>query len=371
MRIGFDGTPLQYTRSGVGTYVDQLLRHLVPACPEWEYLVYSNKPFTPNDLTGVQPFAGYFPRSRWVWEQFKLPRIIDESGVDLCHFMNNSAPWGCRVPYALTIHDASLFLYSQYHPKARLLTQRLLMPQVAQRAKAIITVSQASRQELIDVLRLSPEKVHVVHNAVGHHFRPLRDEAMRAQLRQQYRLPPKFILYVGTIEPRKNLRRLLAAFARLQAHQPDYHLVLVGPTGWMMDGALERETAAADLSGKVHFLGFVPQENLAGIYSLATLFAFPSLHEGFGIPLLEAMACGTPVLTSNRSAMPEVCGTAALLVDPESVEEIADGLNCLLGSDAQREWHIGQGFERVRRFSWAQAARKTAAIYEQILAGRP
>ncbi len=369
MRIGFDGTPLQYTRSGVGTYVEQLLRHLIPACPQWNYLLYSNKPFTHNDISGVQPFAGYFPRSRWVWEQFKLPRIIAQSGVDVCHFMNNSAPWGCRSPYVLTIHDASLFLFSQYHPRSRLLAQRLLMPQVARRAQAVITVSHASRQELIDILHLSPEKVHVVYNAVGQQFRPLHDEARRARLRQQYHLPPRFILYVGTIEPRKNLHRLLAAFARVQPHQPDCHLVLAGPNGWLMDGALEKEAATAGLSGKVHYLGFVPQADLPGLYSLATLFAFPSLHEGFGIPLLEAMACGTPVLTSNRSAMPEVSGTAAYLVDPESVEAIADGLNCLLDSATQREWHIAQGFERVRHFSWAQAAQQTAVIYKQILAG--
>lgn len=371
MRIGFDGTPLQYTRSGVGIYVEQLLRCLPLARPEWEYLLYTNKPFTSNGIPGIRPFAGYFPRSRWVWMQFKLPQIIPQSDVDLCHFMNNSAPTRCAAPYAITIHDASLFLFSQYHPWSRLAALRLLLPQAARRAQAVITVSQASRQELIKILRLSPEKVHVIHSAASQDFQPLRDQEQRNRLQQKYHLPPKFVLYVGAIEPRKNLLRLIAAFGRTQADHPDCHLVLVGPDGWMMNGALAKETIAANLSGKVHYLGFVPQADLPGIYSLATLFAFPSLHEGFGLPLLEAMACGTPVLTSNCSAMPEVSGAAAHLVDPNSVESMADGLNGLLNSAAQREWYIEQGFARARQFSWEQTARETAAVYEQVLAAKP
>lgn len=367
MRIGFDGTPLQYIRSGIGIYVEQLLRHLPKVCPQWEYLLYSNKPFASINIPGMTPFAGYFPPSRWVWMHFKLPQVISQSGVDLCHFMNNSAPMRCPSPYAITIHDASLFLFSQYHSWSRLLALRLLLPQAARRADVVITVSHASRRELIETLHLPPEKVRVVYSAVSGDFRPLHDEEKSAQLRQRYQLPQKFALYVGTIEPRKNLRRLVAAFAMIEAHHPDLHLVLAGPGGWKMNGALEKEAAA--LSGKVHFLGFVSQEDLPGIYSLATVFAFPSLHEGFGLPLLEAMACGVPVLTSNCSAMVEVSGSAAHLVDPISVESIADGLNSLLDSQAQREWYIGQGFQRVQQFSWEQTARETAAVYEGILAG--
>jgi glycosyltransferase involved in cell wall biosynthesis len=367
MRIGFDGTPLLYTRAGVGTYVEQLLGSLVQLHPHWEYLLYSNKPLMPNDPAGTVPFAGYFPHSRWIWEQLRLPRIINQSGVHLCHFMNNSAPWACAVPYVITIHDASLFLLSQYHPRSRLLALRTLLPLVARRAQAVITVSHTSRQELIDTLHLPPEKVHAVYNGVGSHFRPCEDEGQRDRLRKQYKLPSHYVLYVGTIEPRKNIRRLIAAFAQVQPHHAEYHLVLVGANGWLLNRALEEEAAAADLSGRLHYLGFVPSDDLPGIYSLATLLAFPSLHEGFGLPLLEAMACGTPVLTSDRSAMPEVSNGAAYLVDPESVEAIAAGLHELLDSAAQREWLIGLGYDRVQRFSWTRAAQETAAVYEQIM----
>ncbi len=366
MRIGFDSTPLLYTRSGVGTYVAQLLRHLPATHPQWEYILYSNKPLPVLDMVGLTPVPHYFPTSRWVWEQFHLPRIITQSGADLCHFMNNSAPWATRLPYVLTIHDASLFLFQQYHPRSRLLALRLLLPQAARRAEVVITVSHASRQELIDVLQLPPEKVRVVHNAVSCEFQPLRDEEKRTQLRQKHQLPAQFVLYVGTIEPRKNLLRLIAAFGQTQKMHPDCHLVLAGPKGWLMNGDVEKEIKAAELVGKVHYLGFVPPEDLPGIYSLATLFAFPSLHEGFGLPILEAMACGTPVLTSNRSAMPEVSGTAAYLVDPESITAIAEGLHLLLQSADRRAWHSAQGLARVQQFSWTKAAQETAAIYEQV-----
>jgi glycosyltransferase involved in cell wall biosynthesis len=369
MRIGFDGTPLQHTRSGIGIYVEQLLSHLPLAHPEWEYLLYTNKPYSANGLASVRPVAGYFPGSRWLWMQFKLPRLIPQNKVDVCHFMNNSAPLRCPTPYAITIHDASLFRFSQYHPRSRLLALRLLLPQVARRAQAVITVSEASRRELIDILRLVPEKVHVVHNAAGQDFKPLRDQEQRARLQQKYHLPSRFVLFVGTIEPRKNLLRLIAAFGQTQRDHPDCHLVLVGPEGWLMNGALAKETAAADLIGKVHYLGTVPQADLPGLYSLATLFAFPSLHEGFGLPLLEAMACGTPVLTSNCSSMPEVSGSAAYLVDPNSVASIAEGLNYLLNSAVRREWYVEQGLARAQQFSWEQTARQTAVIYEQIRAG--
>ena len=370
MRIGFDGTPLQHTRSGIGIYVEQLLAHLPLAHPEWEYLLYTNKPYSANGLAPVRPVAGYFPRSRWLWMQLKLPRLIPQNEVDVCHFMNNSAPLRCPTPYVITIHDASLFRFSQYHPRSRLLALRLLLPQVARRAQAVITVSEASRRELIDILHLVPEKVHVVHNAAGQDFKPLRDEKQRVYLQQKYHLPSRFVLFVGTIEPRKNLLRLIAAFGQTQRDHPDCHLVLVGPEGWLMNGALAKETAAADLTGKVHYLGTVPQADLPGLYSLATLFAFPSLHEGFGLPLLEAMACGTAVLTSNCSSMPEVSGSAAYLVDPNSVESIAEGLNCLLNSAARREWFVEQGLARARQFSWERTAQQTAVIYEQIRAGQ-
>jgi glycosyltransferase involved in cell wall biosynthesis len=353
-------------RSGVGIYTEQILAHLVQERPDWEFLLYSNRPFASDALPHLKMTNGFFSPSRWLWMQLKLPHIIRQSQPDLCHFPNNSAPIRHVVPYVTTIHDASLFLYGRHHPKTRLMALRLLMPLVARQARAVITDTECARHDLVQVLGLSPEKVHVIHLAVSASFQPLYDQKKREWLQQKYHLPEQFILYVGTIEPRKNIHRLIQAVGRL--HQAGYcsHLVLIGPNGWLMED-LQQEIEQLGLAGYIHYLGYVPQEDLPGLYSLATIFAFPSLYEGFGLPPLEAMACGTPVLTSRQSAMEEVCGEAAVLVDPRNVAEMTAGLQTLLTDGAQRECLRERGFERVKQFTWAKTAQKTAALYEQVL----
>ncbi len=371
MRIGFDGTPLLGQRSGVGHYTGRLLAHLVQQRPEWEYMLFSNRPFEPleAELAQALPLADNFGFSRFVWMQLVLPRIIRQRQPDLCHFPNNTAPLCLNHPSVITIHDASLFLHSRHHPHSRLLALRLLLPHVARRATAVITVSHHARQDLMRVLQLPAEKIHVIHEAAPVGFQPLVDPIQRRQLRARYNLPEQFVLFVGTMEPRKNLKRLIRAVAHLRQRGCDTRLVLVGPNGWLINGSLEKEIEILDLKDAVQSLGYVPQEDLPGIYSLATVFAFPSLYEGFGLPPLEAMACGTPVLTSRDSAMAEICGEAACLVDPHEEEAIADGLACLL-TDPNRREHLRQrGLARAKQYSWERTARETAVVYEKVLDG--
>ncbi|WP_420631047.1 glycosyltransferase family 4 protein [Candidatus Leptofilum sp.] len=370
MRIGFDGTPLLGQRSGVGHYTGRLLTHLVQQHPEWEYLLFSNQPLAPleAELAQMRPVARQFI-SRFVWMQLMLPHIIRQTEPHLCHFPNNTAPFNVNCPTIITIHDASLFLHGAYHPTSRLLALRLLLPHVARRATAVITVSYHARQDLIRTLNLPAEKIHVIHEAAPDNFRPLENPAQRNYLRTRYHLPDNFILFVGTIEPRKNLTRLIRAVGSLRQRGCPTRLVLIGPNGWLLNGSLEREIEALGLQEVVQNLGYVPQEDLPGIFSLATLFAFPSLYEGFGLPPLEAMACGTAVLTSHNSAMAEICGDAAYLVDPQDEEAIADGLATLL-QDADLREHLQQcGLARARQYSWARTARETAAVYQQALNG--
>ncbi len=370
MKIGFDSTPLLINqKSGVSQYTGCLLEELIQSRPDWHYSLYSNTP-----LNGVQPalphaqrINGYFPRSRLYWMHMVLPHIIRKHNPDLCHFPNNSAPLYCPVPYVITIHDVSLFRYSQYHPRSRLLAIRMLLPLVARRATAVITVSDHARQELIRVLNLNPDKIHVIHEAAPAHIQRETDTAVLNQIQQKYQLPQQFILYVGTIEPRKNLQRLVRAVGQLHQKGQRPHLILVGPNGWLMNGALDQEIAHCGLNDYVRYLGYVPQAELASIYTLATLFAFPSLYEGFGLPPLEAMACGLPVLTSRNSAMSEVCQSAAYLVDPLDETEIADGLDCLLTQPELRATLRQKGQQRANTFSWAQVALETAVVYEKML----
>ena len=371
MRIGFDGTPLLGQRSGVGHYTGRLLAHLVQQRPEWEYLLFSNRPIDPleEELVRTMPVIDHFGLSRFAWMQFILPRIIRQRQPDLCHFPNNTAPLCQSRPTVITIHDASLFLHSRHHPRSRLLALRLLLPHVARRATAVITVSHHARRDLLRVLPLSAEKIHVIHEAAPDGFRPLVDPVQRRHMRARYNLPDNFVLFVGTIEPRKNLKRLIRAVASLRQRGCDTRLVLVGPNGWLVNGSLNKEIETLGLAEMVQNLGYVPQADLPGIYSLATVFAFPSLYEGFGLPPLEAMACGTPVLTSRNSAMAEICGDAAWLVDPHQEEAIADGLACLMADADQREHLRQHGLAQATKYSWARTAQETAVVYEKVLNG--
>ncbi len=373
MRLGYDITPLTGIRSGVGNYAQYVLSHMAQLHPEWQYLLFSNRPFV--DVNTMMPQArlvpAYFPYSRWLWMQFRLPQAIRQSQPDLCHFMNNTAPFWHVVPYVLTIHDVSLFLHSQYHPRSRLLALRWLLPLVARRAAHVVTHSEFARQDIMQVLDVPGEKITTVHAAAADHFRPFTDPVQQTIIRERYQLPEKFVLYVGTIEPRKNLPRLLKAMTTVWCYHPDCPLLLVGPSGWLMEGVLEKEKINVGGKGQVRYLGYVAAEDLPGIYSLACVFAFPSLYEGFGLPPLEAMACGTPVLTSQHSAMAEVCGDAAWLVDPLDEAAIAEGLLMFLEQPVQRELFIERGLAQAQLFSWERTAQETAAIYEQVIRSKP
>jgi glycosyltransferase involved in cell wall biosynthesis len=368
IRIGFDGTPLMGQRTGVGNYTGHLLSALLDINSDYEYLLYSNR-----TLEGLEPaldravrVEGYLPSSRWLWMQLVLPQLIRRTQPDLCHFTNASAPLWQPKPFVLTIHDASLFLWRRYHPRSRLLAIRALLPALARRAAAVITVSDYARNDLVDILRLPAEKVYVVHEAASVHFRPITDTLQLTSLRRKYSLPERYILYVGALEPRKNLHRLVQALSELKDRGCAAKLVLAGPTGWMMHG-FKQEISRLNLEDAVQYLGYVPTSDLPGIFSLATVFAFPSLYEGFGLPPLEAMACGTPVLTSKFSAMAEVCDDAAHLVDPKDQAELTEGLWRLLSDPEWRSELSRRGQQRARCFSWERAAQETIAIYQKVL----
>ncbi len=372
LRIGLDGTPLLGQRSGVGNYTGRLLAALIRENPEWEFLLYSNRPLEKLEpaLRRVTPVYSRFSSRRLFWMHCLLPATIRRSRPQLCHFPNSMAPLWQKSPFVLTIHDASLFLYGRYHPPARLLSIRFALPLLARRAEAIITVSHSARDDLIRTLQLPPEKVHVIYEAAASSFRPVTDRACLDALRRKYDLPEEFLLFVGTLEPRKNLRRLVRALQRIRREGYQQPLVLVGADGWKL-ADLHAEIERLGLKNAVRFTGYVPAEELPGLFSLATLFVFPSLYEGFGLPPLEAMACGTPVLTSNSTSLAEIYGGGAYLVNPRDEEELAAALMELLDDEELRR-HLGQrGRRHAQQFSWARAARKTAAVYRHVLNGSP
>lgn len=367
MRIAFDGTTLCPGRTGVGYYTEHLLHHLAEEADADEIVVISNRPI---DTTRPLPprvavAAGRRRLPRVVWMQAAVPRLLRRLQPDVVHFTNGMLPVASAVPTVVTIHDMSLTLYPRYHPARRVLLNRPLVNVAARRADAIITVSQSARRDIVRLYGIAPERVHVVHEAAAPNFQPIVDRALLARVRASYRLPERFILYVGTIEPRKNLPALIDAFAaRRRDGGLARHLVCVGPYGWLSRG-IERRIEQLGIRDAVQFTGYVPFEDLPALYSLADLFVFPSLYEGFGLPVVEAMACGTPVITGKVAALAEVAGGAVHHVERLDAECIGEALAALARNRERRDELRLLGLRRSQQFSWRHAARETLDIYRR------
>jgi len=370
LRLGVDATPLHKPLTGVGQYTYRLLKALGDSYPEADYVLYTNR--KPAGLALPLPqaelVAGHFPFSRWLWLHLILPGLVLEDRPALLHFPNASAPIAVRLPYVLTIHDLSLFRHPGLHPRGRHVTMRTLLPQAARRSAAVICVSEFTRLEARRVLGLSAESLHVVPLAAGPEFRPITDAASCQRIRSEYGLPDRFLLFVGTLEPRKNLDRLLRACAILRAMGHALPLVIAGKMGWHMK-SFQSEVQSLGLEDHVLTLGYVRQDHLPCLYSLATAFVFPSLYEGFGLPVLEAMACGTPVIMSNRPAHNQTAGDAAMSFDPEDEAAMADGIRQMLSSHETMEEYRRRGLVRAAEFSWRRAAEQTYQVYQRALSG--
>ncbi|CAG0929559.1 mannosyl-N-acetyl-alpha-D-glucosaminyl-diphospho-ditrans,octacis-undecaprenol 3-alpha-mannosyltransferase / alpha-1,3-rhamnosyltransferase [Planctomycetaceae bacterium] len=365
--IGFDVAPLLVANfSGVSTYTQQLLEALLARADDRQYVPLAHRAVNGQVPKGAAAPIGQPYQRRWWWMQMIAPKLLADLRPSFAHFTNSIAPLASPVPVVLTIHDMSLFVQAHTQPLRSLLTVRPIMPAAARRAAAIITVSQHARQAMIRLMKIDPAKVHVVYNAPATRFKPVTDSDKLDRVRRQYALPATFVLYVGTFEPRKNIPRLLRAFAQVRRARPDVRLVMAGQLGWK-HRAIWQAIESLGLADAVQWLGYVPACDLPVLYSQATALAFPSLYEGFGLPVIESMACGTPVLTSQCSALSEVAGDAALLIDPLEVDTIAAGLIRLLDDSALRDELRARGLCRAGEFSWARAAAETVKVYEQVM----
>ena len=368
MRIVFDGTTLTPGRTGVGYYTEHLLQHLAREVVNTgdELVVVSNKPIdTQAPLPPhVRVHDGHRFPIRIGWMQLRAQRALEALRPDVAHFTNGMIPIGSPVATVVTVHDMSLRLYPNCHPVRRLLLNRPLMHVAICQASSIVTVSNSARRDLLRLHGVAPDRVAVVHEAASPAFRPIADREWLENVRARYALPRQFMLYVGTIEPRKNLSRLMSAFADARKAGIPHHLVCVGPYGWSsrnLAGHIER----LGIQDVVHFTGYVPFEHLPAIYNLGEFFAFPSLYEGFGLPVVEAMACGIPVLTSTTSSLGEIAGDAAETIDPADTDAIANAIVRLASDQDLRRDRAERGLRRARSFSWAQTARDMLAVYHR------
>ncbi len=377
MKIGIEAQRiLRPNRHGMDVVALELVRNLLAMDRENHYTVYLDRPDRRNELGTWPNLVKRVLRtpSYPLWEQVAVPLELCVHPVDLVHFTSNTAPILCPVPTVITVHDVIYLTHQASLQKGRSLYHRLgwwyrrwNVPRTAPAAASLVTVSSYEKGRLVEALRVDPDRVKVIYNGVGEQFfqRATRGELDATLLALEIQRP--FILFLGNRDPKKNTDRALHAWALWRREHPDGPDLVVAELG--RDEVEQRLASAGlgDMAGGLVCPGYIPHQRLVHLYQAARLFLYPSLAESFGLPLLEAMASGTPVLSSNTTAIPEIAGDAALLVDPSHTHDIVAGLEQILGSDSLRKDLVSRGLERARGFSWSQNARATLGLYRDLL----
>lgn len=373
-RIGIDYTAAVRQRAGIGRYTRNLIRALSEIDGERQYvlLVAGGRggdglgPWPPNFRVRSVPLS-----DRWLnilWQRLRLPLPVQTitGSLDLFHSPDFVLPPVGHAPAILTVHDLSFMRVAEcFVPGFRSYLEQAVSCAV-RRAVRILADSQSTRRDLIELFNVAPEKVTVLYPGVEARFRPIDEVEALNVVRARYCLPDRFILGLGTLQPRKNFAGLIEAFAWLLAHShsdaDDLQLVIVGGEGWLAEdirAAIDR----LGLDGKVRLVGFVQDADLPALYNLASVFAFPTLYEGFGLPVLEAMACGTPTVAADNSSIPEAVGDAGLLVPTKDPVALADALGTLLAEPALRDRLVAAGLRQAARFTWNQGAQQLLKVY--------
>ncbi len=393
MRIGFDYTAAVRQGAGIGRYARQLFQALseLDAQNDYVLLVAGGGMDRRGGARGAVHGLGYAPalgelaarpnvrvssvplsdRSLLIlWHRLRLPLWVELfcGRLDLFHSPDFTLPPTRHAGRVLTVHDLSFMrVPDSAHPRLRAYLMQAV-PRSLQRADWVLADSECTKHDLIELMGVSEERVEVVYPGVEQRFKPIREVALLEAVRARHQLPARFVLALSTLQPRKNFERLIRAYARMPERvRGDAELVIAGGRGWQYEGIFET-VRALQLQDAVHFPGYVDDQDLPALYSLAELFALPSLYEGFGLEPLEAMACGTPVVTSDVSSLPEVVGDAAIRVDPLDVVHLAEAMELALSDEALRQQMISKGFERAQRFTWKGAAQKLLQVYERAAA---
>lgn len=370
MRIAINTLGSSSLKVGVGNYVIHLVHELAKIDKQNQYYIIANKKnarffstknpalkilITPN-YTAIKPL-------RILWEQLLLPFIIKKNEINLLHSPGFIAPLIKTSASIVTIHDMTFFSHPQCHTRFKRAYFTTLIPHTIRNADAISADSENTKQDIIAHLATTPSKIHTIHLGIDTNFQPLDKKSAQQTLQKKYNLNKPFILFVGMIEPRKNLNRLIDAYVSLKTAT---QLVIVGKKGWHMDSFFKK---IKDLRTKeIVLTGYVPDEDLPFFYTAADAFVYPSLYEGFGLPVIEAMACGCPVVTSNNSSLKEIAEEAALLINPENTQELADAMKKIIHDKQLRKTLIQKGLKQAQQFTWKKTAEKTLELYHQVAA---
>lgn len=366
MRIGIDARLVFYNRAGIGEYIVQLVEALATIEPEDQFVLLQSR----KDKTTIINTNGFWRRSLWTpshnrFEQPALGFEISRLKLDLLHSPDFIPPFRRNCRSVITIHDLAFLLYPHFLTKesARYYGQ---IDQAWRKTDHIIAVSEATKRDSIRMLGVPEKKITVIHEAANPVYRQLPQAEALHYTQQKYKFNRDYILFVSTIEPRKNLPGLLQAYRKLRdQYKRDELLVLVGAKGWLWEEVYET-VDRLNLNDHVAFLGRVPLEDMVYLYNGARVLVHPSFYEGFGLTPLEAMRCGTPVIVSNTSALPEVVGDAALMIDPHDIDGLTVAMWRVLTEDELRRDLACKGLKRARQFSWEKAAKQTLEVYHKV-----
>lgn len=374
MRIGIEAQRIfRKKRHGMDMVAVALIRNLQEMDTENQYFIFVNET---EDSSPVQPTDNFtiipLPASPYpIWEQYHLARAVKKYDLDLLHCTSNTAPVFCQTPLVITLHDI-IYLEKinlkegSWYQRMGNLYRRWNVPAVVKKAAGIFTVSAYEQDRIIHHFGMEPSSVDVAYNGVAAHFKP-ESPTRQQKVRETYALPNTFMLFLGNTDPKKNLKGVLKSLALLESANVPFPVLVMPDIGEEVLLSMLSEIGAPQLLSKIHLTGYIPNEDLPAIYSQAVLFLYPSLRESFGLPILEAMACGCPVITSNTSSMPEVAGNAALLIDPRDPESIQQGIEQLLKNEGIRKKLIENGYERPPLFDYKKGAATTLAKYQDIL----
>jgi glycosyltransferase involved in cell wall biosynthesis len=364
MRVGIDARLVYYSQAGIGQYIIHLVNGLAQVDQENEYVLLQSR----KDDTTILERPNFKRVSLWTPSHHRLERYslnveLMRLGLDVLHSPDFIPPHRPSCKSVITIHDLAFLLYPHFLTKesARYYGH---IDQAVRWTDHIISVSESTKRDTIQHLGVPEDKITVVYEAANPIFRPMDRAEAQQQVRNRHGVDGPFILFVSTIEPRKNVPTLLRAMWQLkECYKEDVRLVLAGGKGWLFEDAFA-VVDELNLDGRVHFVGRVPSEDLLHLYNAAEMLAHPAFYEGFGLPPLEAMACGLPVVVSDVASLPEVVGDAGLLIDPHDADELTVAMWRVLNSGDMRQEMQKKGLVQAERFSWERAARETQKIYQ-------
>ena len=371
MRIGIEAQRiLRIKKHGMDIVAIELIKSLQEIDSNNEYVIFSRKGENNNairesDNFQVQTFSSLTYAD---WEQLKLLKAVNKQKIDLLHCTANTAPFFSSVPIILTIHDIiyleNIDLKGTLYQNLGNLYRRFLVPKIVKKANLILTVSEFEKNNIVKRLNLPEEKVQVLYNGVSSQFNNSYTSQQIQEVRDQYKLPQQYIMFLGNTASKKNTLNVIKAFVDFCLNQKhDIPLVMLDYKKELVVKVLE-DLKHPDLADRFVFPGYVPHNQIPLVYNAATVFLYPSLRESFGLPILEAMACGVPVITSSSSSMPEIAGNAALFVDPLSYKDISKAIEKIVTDEKLRSDYIQKGLQRVKSFTWKAAAKKLLSIYE-------